>query len=46
MLVRGIAARADAGGVGGGGGGVFVQELFGETVAGGWSGRAGQGVSG
>ena len=33
MLVRGFAARADAGGVGESGGGVFVPELSGETAA-------------
>jgi hypothetical protein len=33
VLVRGVAARADAGGVGGGGGGVFVPELFAEAAA-------------
>ena len=32
VLVRGIAAPADAGGVGGGSGGVLVPELFGETA--------------
>jgi len=44
VLVRGIAARADAGGGGGRGGGVFVPELFGETAAWGSGGRAGRGV--
>ena len=38
--MRGIAARADAGGVGGRGGGVFVPELFGRKVAEGSGGRA------
>jgi hypothetical protein len=46
MLVRGIAARADAGDVRSGSGRVFVPELFGETAAGGSGGRAARGVNG
>ena len=46
MLVRGIAAWPDAGGVGGGSGGVFVPELFGEAAAEGWSGAAARRVNG
>jgi hypothetical protein len=46
VLVRGIAARADAGGVSGGVGGVFVPELFGETAGGASAGGAACAIEG
>jgi hypothetical protein len=46
VLVRGIAVRADASGVSGRGGGLFVPELSGETAPGGPRGRGAHAIVG